>query len=149
MWTRGASLFCETDYFRDFMTTVQPKFESIGSKKFRKLVENEASVRDEDFIRMLQRSECRPSPTLDCWTAQNFSTYLGWTAHFSADGQLRRFVFFLKKLKPPSQCRTNQICVWCSTRHFPNYTIQSDHWQCFVYEESLRRERTHSWQWWF
>ena len=80
------------------MKIAQPKFQNISYRKNVKNITELASNVDSMISNEIRVTKRQPTITLDCWTSQNGTAYLGSTCHFSRDFKLRNYVLFLKEL---------------------------------------------------
>ena len=92
----------EQEWFREFMKLVEPRFESVSRVAV-------SSKLEEIYLREMRKllAEIKASPvdkptvTVDFWTGCNSKSYMGSTAHYIFEGQLKSHVLFFTEVAPP------------------------------------------------
>ena len=82
----------EQQWFRKFMTDVEPRFQHVSQVAVKKKLE---------VLKELATISFKPSVTLDFWTGRDGRSFMGCTVHYIRENVLKQYVLFFKEVPPP------------------------------------------------
>ena len=91
----------EQEWFRKFMTDVEPRFQHVSRVAVKKKLEVLYEEEMDQMLKELATISFKPSVTLDFWTGRDGRSFMGCTVHYIRENVLKQYMLFFKEVPPP------------------------------------------------